>query len=33
MKLTGLITLGVVVYGLTVLAGGLRKHHLEKGAS
>jgi putative peptidoglycan lipid II flippase len=33
MKLTGLIFFGVIVYGLSILAGGLRKHHLEKGAS
>ena len=28
-----LILFAVIVYCLTVLAGGLRKHHLEKGAS
>jgi putative peptidoglycan lipid II flippase len=33
LKLTGLILFGVIVYGASILAGGLRKHHLEKGAS
>ncbi len=33
LRLTGLIFWGVVVYGFALLAGGLRKHHLEKGAS
>jgi len=32
LKLCSLIGLGAVVYGLGTLAGGLRKHHLEKGA-
>ena len=32
-RLTGLILFAVIVYCLTILAGGLRKHHLEKGAS
>jgi putative peptidoglycan lipid II flippase len=33
MKLTGLILFGILVYGISILAGGLRKRHLEKGAS
>jgi putative peptidoglycan lipid II flippase len=33
ISLCWLICLGVVVYGLAILSGGLRKHHLEKGAS
>jgi putative peptidoglycan lipid II flippase len=32
-RLCWLIFLGMVVYGVAILAGGLRKHHLEKGAS
>jgi putative peptidoglycan lipid II flippase len=32
-RLSSLILFGVVVYGVTILAGGLRRHHLEKGAS
>jgi putative peptidoglycan lipid II flippase len=32
-RLTGLILFAVIVYCLTILAGGLRKHHFEKGAS
>jgi len=32
-KLSWLILLGVVVYGMALIGGGLRKHHLEKGAS
>ena len=32
LRLAGLILFGVVVYGVAILAGGLRKHHLEKGA-
>jgi putative peptidoglycan lipid II flippase len=33
MRLCWIIFLGIVVYGLATLSGGLRKHHLEKGAS
>lgn len=33
LSLTVLILLGVLVYGVAILAAGLRKHHLEKGAS
>ena len=32
-RLTLLIVLGIVVYGVTLVAAGLRRHHLEKGAS
>ena len=32
-RLTMLIVLGIVVYGVTLVAAGLRRHHLEKGAS
>ena len=32
-RLTGLILFGVFVYSGVVIAGGLRKHHLVKGAS
>ena len=32
-KLSVLIMLGALVYGLALLVGGLRRHHLEKGAS
>jgi putative peptidoglycan lipid II flippase len=32
-RLCALIGVGVVVYGLVILAAGLRKHHLEKGAA
>ena len=32
-RLSGLILLGVIVYGLVLLGAGLRKHHLLKGAS
>jgi putative peptidoglycan lipid II flippase len=32
-RLTAIIGLGAVIYGLTAWAGGLRRHHLEKGAS
>jgi len=32
-RLSALILFGIVVYAAVVLAGGLRKHHLEKGAS
>jgi putative peptidoglycan lipid II flippase len=32
MRLTGLILFGVIVYGLAIMAGGLRKRHLEKGS-
>jgi putative peptidoglycan lipid II flippase len=33
VRLTLLIGLGVVVYGVALIAGGLRKHHLAKGSS
>jgi len=33
VRLCWLIFLGAVVYGLTILLAGLRKHHLEKGSS
>jgi putative peptidoglycan lipid II flippase len=32
-RLTGLIGLGIVVYGVTLLVAGLRRRHLEKGSS
>jgi putative peptidoglycan lipid II flippase len=32
-RLAGLIALSMLVYGLVIIAGGLRKHHLVKGAS
>ncbi|NNL94570.1 MAG: murein biosynthesis integral membrane protein MurJ, partial [Xanthomonadales bacterium] len=33
MRLAWLIAVGAAVYGIALVAGGLRKHHLEKGAS
>ncbi len=33
VRLCWLIALGAVVYGVTILMAGLRKHHLEKGSS
>jgi putative peptidoglycan lipid II flippase len=33
MRLTMLIVFGAAVYGVTLLAAGLRPHHLEKGSS
>jgi putative peptidoglycan lipid II flippase len=33
IKLGGLILFGILVYGCTILLGGLRRHHLEKGAT
>jgi peptidoglycan biosynthesis protein MviN/MurJ (putative lipid II flippase) len=33
VRLCWLVFLGMAVYGVAMLAGGLRKHHLEKGAS
>ena len=32
-RLTLLIGFGALVYGIMLIAGGLRRHHLEKGAS
>jgi len=32
-RLAGLIAFSMLVYGLVIIAGGLRKHHLAKGAS
>jgi len=33
IRLTTLIGIGMLVYALLIIAGGLRKHHLVKGAS
>jgi hypothetical protein len=33
VRLVMLISLGAAIYGVTLFAGGLRIHHLHKGAS
>ena len=33
IRLTTLIGFGMLIYALVIIAGGLRKHHLVKGAS